>query len=391
MLLPKMIDAFLKMLDNIEYGGLSLTDPNGRQFHFKGRQDGPNADVQIHDYETLRAMAIRGDVGLADTYQTKKWDSNDLITLVEFFFKNEKIITAQKIPNALWSMFARSIYKFQANTQRGSRRNIRAHYDLGNAFYKLWLDKSMTYSSALFKSAGDSLFTAQQNKYDRILSKLGEKTGRVLEVGCGWGGFIERSANQKDYHIDGITLSNEQYEYAQKRLQHKNHQAKFHIKDYRDCEGKYDAIVSIEMFEAVGERYWPTYFAKIKSLLATHGTAMIQAITIDESRFEAYRKSTDMIRSYIFPGGMLVSFARFKQEATKAGLKVNDNFAFGKDYARTLASWLKQFDDKREEIKNLNFDDAFIRLWRFYLASCSGSFATGNTNVRQIELKHQTY
>ena len=383
----KTMDALLHALEKIEYGHITLTMPDGRVHQFHGVQDGPHADMQIHDSKAIRTMILRGSVGIADTYRAQKWDSSDLITFIEFALKNEACLDTYTNSNRIWALLARGLYFLRANTKRGSKRNIHAHYDLGNEFYKLWLDKSMTYSSALFQSPEDSLFDAQQNKYDRILSRLGDGTRRILEIGCGWGGFAERCTTHKNYHIDGITISNQQYDYARARLKD-NDQATIRMRDYRDIQGKYDAVISIEMFEAVGERYWPIYFAKLKNALAQKGKAIIQTITIADARFENYRENSDVIRSYIFPGGMLASFSRFKQDAMRAGLKVTDQYTFGKDYAKTLALWLEQFDAKSKEIRNLNFDDTFIRLWRFYLASCSASFAVGNTNVMQIELRH---
>ena len=243
----------------------------------------------------------------------------------------------------------------------------------------------MTYSSAIFKSPMENLTAAQHNKYDRIIDRMETDSGRLLEVGCGWGGFADRALQQGDYDIKGITLSEEQHNYAAERL---GQNASIALEDYRHQKGKYDRLVSIEMFEAVGERYWPVYFKKMKELLAEKGKAVIQTITINEQDFDDYRVGGDFIRTYIFPGGMLPAPSKFREQAEKAGLRVNDEYYFGQDYARTLDCWLKSFDAKKEEIKNMGFDEGFIRLWRFYLAACSAGFKTGRTDVMQVELAH---
>jgi cyclopropane-fatty-acyl-phospholipid synthase len=282
-------------------------------------------------------------------------------------------------------MLSALFYLFRLNTIKGSKKNIHAHYDLGNAFYSLWLDPSMTYSSALYQSEQDSLTQAQYNKYDRMLDCINHQSGRLLEVGCGWGGLAERAIHKGDYDIKGITLSEEQHDFAQARL---GKDVKIVLEDYRHQTGLYDHIISIEMFEAVGERFWPTYFQKLKSLLAKNGKAVIQTITINEHDFPNYRKGGDFIRSFIFPGGMLPSVSRFKQEAEKAGLKAHEPYKFGHDYARTLETWLENFDKQKQQVRALGFDDGFIRLWRFYLAACAAGFRTNKTDVMQMELTH---
>ncbi|MDA9009636.1 cyclopropane-fatty-acyl-phospholipid synthase family protein, partial [Alphaproteobacteria bacterium] len=287
--------------------------------------------------------------------------------------------------NPFMALGTRLLYAFQKNTVKGSRKNIQAHYDLGNDFYKLWLDPTMTYSSALYKTEGEELAQAQLNKYDRIVDRLDRGSGSILEIGCGWGGFADRAAERGDFGIKGITLSDEQHAYAQQRL---DGRADIVIEDYRHQKNKFDHIVSIEMFEAVGEQYWPTYFGKVKDLLAEKGNAVIQTITISEQFFDNYRKGTDFIRSFIFPGGMLPSPTRFKEEAQKVGLQVTDSFSFGHDYSTTLLEWMETFDQKKLEVLNLGFDEGFIKIWRFYLAGCAAAFSSERTDVMQIELRH---
>lgn len=271
----------------------------------------------------------------------------------------------------------------RANSRRGSSRNIRAHYDVGNEFYQLWLDPGMTYSSALFAPGDDDLYRGQNRKYDRILDRLNDKE-QVLEIGCGWGGFAERAADS-GRRVTGLTISPSQKGYADARL---DGRAEIRLQDYRDCSGRYDNIVSIEMLEAVGERYWPTYFATLKSCLAEGGRAVIQAITVPDANFAAYRNSSDFIRQHTFPGGMLLSDQMIAAQAEKAGLTVRESFAFGQDYARTCVAWSDRMQARAARIHELGRDDSFLRTWRYYLDICAATFATGRTDVVQVELAH---
>ncbi len=378
-------DRFLTTVEHIEYGTFSCTLPDGTKYDFAGKNDGANATLHIHDWRVIPAFAAKGDIGLAETYRDGLWSTDDLTNLLLVGVKNEQTIGHYIYGGFFSRIVAQFLYLFTRNTLKGSKRNIHAHYDLGNEFYKLWLDPSMSYSSALFKQNDESLEQAQYNKYDRMLERLGRSQGDLLEVGCGWGGLAERATTQHNFDVKGITLSTEQHAYANKRL---DGNANIVLEDYRHQEGKYDSIISIEMFEAVGEKFWPTYFQKMEHLLKDTGTAVVQTITIGDSYFDKYRKSGDMIRSFIFPGGMLPSPTRFAQEAGKAGLIVTDRFAFGGDYARTLREWLATFELKLPEIRALGFDEPFIRLWRFYLAVCIAGFETGRTDVMQMELQH---
>ncbi|MBN8531035.1 MAG: class I SAM-dependent methyltransferase, partial [Alphaproteobacteria bacterium] len=343
---------------------------------------GPAAHLALRDWSVIPRLAAHGDIGFAEDYRDGRWESRDPVALLLFALRNEQALNKYIYGGFLSRVAARLGGVLTRNSLSGSRRNIRAHYDLGNRFYKLWLDPSMTYSSALFANENSTLEAAQHAKYDRILNKL--TPGRTLEIGCGWGGFAERAV-ARDHEVRGITLSEEQYRFSSERLRGN---AEFVLEDYRIQEGKYDSIVSIEMFEAVGERYWPVYFRKLAALLKPEGRAMVQTITIDDRLFSAYRKGGDMIRRYIFPGGMLPSPERFRQEAEKAGLRIEDRYAFGLDYARTMRHWLNAFDARRREVQELGFDEGFIRMWRFYLASCIACFEAGRTNVMQVELRH---
>ena len=378
-------DNFLKSLDRLEFGVLELATPDGRRHIFEGKNPGARAQLQMHDWRVVSNMAVKGDVGFAEDYRSGFWETDNLQNLITLGIQNDGIASRYIFGSRFFQVMACLSCMLRRNTVKGSKANIHQHYDLGNDFYALWLDPSMTYSSALFKNPGENLEQAQNNKYDRILERLGGTSGSLLEIGCGWGGFAERAGASGDFAVKGITLSKEQFQYARRRL---GQRADIALEDYRHQQGRFDHIVSIEMFEAVGEQYWPTYFSKLGGLLKQGGTAVIQTITIEDSRFELYRRTSDFIRSYIFPGGMLPGPARFAQEAGKAGLRINDQYCFGQDYAQTLELWLAQFDEKRESIKSMGFDDGFIRLWRFYLAACIAGFRTGRTNVMQAELQH---
>ena len=378
-------DKIFKRLDHLDTGTLRLVTPDGKTRVFEGKNPGEEVRLELHDWRVVRNMIQKGDIGFAEDYRAGHWDTDNLTALTTLGLVNRNALDHFVAGNNFSRRLSMLSYLLRLNSLKGSKKNIHAHYDLGNEFYKLWLDPSMTYSAALFKDHSDTLENAQNNKYDRIIGCLDQNSGSLLEVGCGWGGFAERAQSQGDYGIKGVTLSEEQHAYAQSRLDKK---ADIVLEDYRHQEGKYDNIVSIEMFEAVGERYWQTYFNKMGSLLNKNGKAVIQTITMNEKDFPRYRRGGDFIRSFIFPGGMLPSSSRFKIEASKAGLKSGNEFYFGQDYARTLEHWLNEFDQKRDQVKALGFDDGFIRLWRLYLAGCIAGFRTGRTDVMQVELSH---
>jgi len=375
---------FLAALDRIDHGTLTVTTPDGKTRSFAGKLPGANATLYLHDWRMVGHMLQHGDIGLAESYRDGWWDADDPAQLFQFGLQNQSTLEHCVYGGSFGRAVARIGYLFTRNTLKGSKRNIHAHYDLGNAFYALWLDPTMTYSSAIFTNAAEDLVTAQQRKYDRIVQRL-HAQGSLLEVGCGWGGFAERALEKGDYAIKGLTISQEQHGYASQRL---GHNAKIALEDYRHQTGTYDQIVSIEMFEAVGESFWPVYFAKLKTLLASKGRAVVQSITIADDAFENYRTSGDAIRTFIFPGGMLPSPARFRAECARAGLWVTDAFSFGQDYSLTLMHWLNNFDAKVKDIRAMGFDDKFIRMWRFYLTSCIATFRHGRTDVIQWELQH---
>lgn len=377
-------NQLFKALDKIKHGTIVFTAPDGKVHTFSGDEGSEKADIQIHDWRVISNMVRKGDIGFAEDYRDGRWESSDLVALTTIGLKNRQAMQHMVTGNDFFRMISSFSYLMRLNTIKGSKKNIHEHYDLGNDFYKLWLDPSMTYSSAIFGN-DNNLLDAQNRKYDRILDCLDNKSGKTLEIGCGWGGFAERAVSKGDYNVRGITLSEEQHEYANDRL---GKDAKIVLEDYRHQKGKFDNIVSIEMFEAVGEGYWPTYFSQVKNLLHKKGRAVIQTITINEGDFENYRKGGDFIRTYIFPGGMLPSESRFAQEANKVDLRVGEKLNFGMDYAKTLEMWLARFDEKIEQIKTLGYDEKFIRMWRFYLAACAAGFKSGRTDVMQVELSH---
>ncbi len=374
--------SWLKALAALEYGRLEFIAPNGEVTIAQGARPGPEARFHIREWDVLRRIMARGDIGLGEEYIAGSWDTDNVEKLVSLFLLNLdhfSDFSHGSLLNRLGFVLHNALVR--RNSISGSARNIQAHYDVGNDFYSLWLDKSMTYSSALFNGAAD-LFRAQQNKYERILSKFDRAKASVLEIGCGWGGFAERAAAE-GHAVTGLTISPAQHQFASQRLKGN---ADIRLEDYRRSKGLFDNIVSIEMFEAVGEHYWPAYFATVAKRLKRGGRAIIQTITIQDELFASYRTRSDFIRHYVFPGGMLPSLARFRQEAERAGLKFAGAFGFGKDYARTLREWLARMQGAESAIKALGHYQQFLRNWEFYLGICAATFEVGRTDVVQVEL-----
>jgi len=382
----------LATLARMEVGRLSLLLPDGTRHEF-GPGGSPSAMLHVRDWRAFARAASSGDVGFGEAYVDGQWDSPDLAALLTLVAANRQRLDRAIYGKAFGALAYRLRHWLNANTRRGSRRNIAAHYDLGNDFYSLWLDSSMTYSSALFaadRSLG--LEAAQRAKYRRILERLQPARGdRILEIGCGWGGFAELAAREHGCRVTGLTLSREQQAYAQARLRNAGvgHLTEIALVDYRDVRGEYDHVVSIEMYEAVGERYWPAWFGTLRRVLRPRGRAVVQAITIDDRLFDRYRQGTDFIQQYVFRGGMLASPARFREEAGRAGLAVIDAHAFGLDYAETLNRWRKSFHDRASQVRALGYDERFMRTWDFYLAYCEAGFLTQCTDVIQFELSPQ--
>ncbi len=371
-------------LGRVQIGTLSFIAPDGTEHIARGPQPGPAATFAIKDWGVLSRLVARGDIGLGEDFIAGAWETEDVERLVSFFLLNLDHFEGFAHGNFLNRLgFVLHNALVRRNSVSGSRRNIEAHYDVGNDFYSLWLDETMTYSSALFGNA-QNLADAQRNKYGRILERLEKTRGSLLEIGCGWGGFAEQAANTS-LDVTGLTISPSQYGFAKRRL---NGNADIRLEDYRKVGGSFDAIVSIEMFEAVGERYWPQYFRTIAERLRKGGRAVIQTIVIRDDLFPGYRSRSDFIRHYVFPGGMLPSFSRFREEAERAGLKVKDSFAFGQDYARTLREWSERMTAREADIRALGHDTKFLRNWQFYLGICAAAFAVDRTDVIQVELGH---
>ncbi|MES2323149.1 MAG: cyclopropane-fatty-acyl-phospholipid synthase family protein [Pseudomonadota bacterium] len=385
---PAAAHIILKLLGGLRHGALRLTLPDGAVRHFGDAS--PPIALELYNWDLFSAALRSGDIGFAASYIDGGWHTDKLTGLIALLVRNRASMETL-VYGSWWGSLAYRVKHFlNRNSRSGSRKNIHAHYDIGNAFYQLWLDPSMSYSSALFgDAAGGNLALAQEAKYRRILGQLGAQAGaRVLEIGCGWGGFAELAARDHALHVTGLTLSQEQLAYARTRLEQAGlaGQADLRLCDYRDCEGQYDAIASIEMFEAVGERYWPDYFACLARNLKPGGRACIQTIVIADDLFERYRKGTDFIQQYIFPGGMLPSPSAFERLAREHGLAVTDRFCFGIDYADTLVAWRDAFHARLADVRIQGFDDRFIRTWEFYLCYCEAAFRERNTDVMQFTL-----
>ncbi len=386
---PSQVQFVLQLLRRIEHGAVVMEFPDGQSARF-GDTSHP-VTMTLLDWDVCNAALKSGDIGFAETFIDGHWTTDNLPALIELFTRNRQAVESVIYGTWWGSLLYRVKHLFNRNSKSGSRKNIHAHYDIGNDFYQLWLDPSMTYSSALFANGHvDNLQDGQSAKYRRILNELQvDRDARILEIGCGWGGFAEVAARDMNARVTGLTLSTEQLQFAKQRLTDAGvvDQVELRLQDYRDTSGEFDGIASIEMFEAVGEAYWPSYFECIARNLKTGGRACIQTIVIDDALFERYRKGTDFIQQYIFPGGMLPSPSVFKKYAAQHGLSVLNEFHFGLDYARTLAEWRSAFMEQLPRVKEQGFDDRFLRTWEFYLAYCEAGFRAGSINVAQFTLE----
>lgn len=386
--LPRAARRVLTLLRHLRHGSLDIQTPDGEQLHF-GQEQQPRAAIRITDWAVCEAALKSGDVGFAESFMAGHWTSPDLSALLELLIRNRTELEALFYGGFWGGLLYRIRHALNRNTRTGSRKNIQAHYDLGNEFYRLWLDPTMNYSSAWFEGAksGD-LVQAQQAKMRRALAEAQVAPGsRVLEIGCGWGAVAEVAARDFSAHLTGVTLSTEQLAWAQDRLATAGLRADLRLQDYRDiADEPFDAVVSIEMFEAVGREYWDGYFRTVADKLKPGGRACIQSITIRDDLFERYVRSTDFIQQYIFPGGLLPSPSQFRLHAERAGLQVVNELAFGADYAETLRRWRETFLRHDGRVRELGFDTRFMRLWEFYLAYCEAAFAAGNTDVMQFTL-----
>lgn len=388
---PRGFTLLLRLLaNNWTFGRLTVLLPNGEVHQLEGTQPGPAAVFDIKDYRFARRVLASGDIGFAEGYMAGEWESPQLAALLESFAHNYEHIQRLVDGHPLMRAVNWLAHKRRRNSRSGSKKNIHAHYDLGNAFYASWLDPTMTYSSARFTRPDIALGAAQREKYASLarLMELGQGQS-VLEIGCGWGGFAEFAAREIGARVTGITISQEQYDFARRRIFNAglSERADIQLIDYRDVEGRFDRVASIEMFEAVGMEYWPAYFGKIHEVLEPGGIAGLQIITIDDALFGGYNKRTDFIQKYIFPGGMLPSEESLKPVIDRAGLGWSNVERFGQDYAETLKLWDERFQAAWDDIRRMGgFDERFRRLWRFYLAYCEAGFRSARTDVIQLAL-----
>jgi cyclopropane-fatty-acyl-phospholipid synthase len=385
--MPSVLRSALAYGTRIERGSLTVCLPSGEAYLFRGARSGPDAVFQVKDFAFARRLALGGDIGFAEAYLNGEWDTPNLARFLELFATNYSAIEtmlAGKPLSRLWQILRHFLNR---NTRAGSRRNIHAHYDLGNRFYSSWLDESMTYSSGIYAPGDNDLMSAQTRKYRELAEKTGIRAGdRVLEIGCGWGGFAEFAAAEIGAKVTGLTISKEQYDFAVARIAKAglNDRVEIKLLDYRDEKGTYDRIASIEMFEAVGEQYWPTYFQQVRDRLRYGGTAGLQVITIRDESFRFYKREMDFIRAYIFPGGMLPTPTHMRELGQKFGVPMVNEREFGLDYAQTLADWRGRFRLAWPQLMPLGFDERFRRMWEYYLAYCEAGFRSGNIDVRQM-------
>jgi cyclopropane-fatty-acyl-phospholipid synthase len=385
--LPRYFSAVFQVLGRLNRGRLDFVIPDGRRFRAEGRLPGPTGELVVQDPDIFARLIREGDVGFCEAYMDGGWSSPDLQSLLDCVVGGNDEVYNGFPGFGLVRALERFRFWLRSNTKSGSRRNIAQHYDLGNDFYRLWLDETMTYSSALFVTGQESLERAQELKYTAMVDQMGVKPGdHVLEIGCGWGGFAEYAARERGLRLTCLTISREQHRYAVERMARAglSDQVEVKLQDYRDEKGVYDAIASIEMFEAVGEKFWPVYFDILRNCLKSGARATLQVITIREDRFSAYRKGVDFIQKYIFPGGMLPSPSALRQEAERAGLALQGSVEFGKSYDITLRRWFDQFNQNWAAVQALGFDERFKRMWNLYLTSCASSFQSGNCGLTQI-------
>jgi cyclopropane-fatty-acyl-phospholipid synthase len=387
---PAAARTVMQLLQRLRHGSLTLQLPDGSVQRF-GSDQGPHASLRLMNWNVCGAALKSGDIGFAESYIAGDWQTPNLTELLRLFVANRR-----EIEDVIYgSWFGRLAYwvkhRLNRNSKANSRKNIHAHYDLGNAFYQLWLDETMNYSSALFESPEQTMVEAQHAKVRRALRMVNAQPGdRVLEIGCGWGALAEKATTEFGASVTGVTLSTEQLAFAQARMARLGVQdrADLRLQDYRDInDAPFDAICSIEMVEAVGRDYWPTYFNALQRLLKPGGRACIQSIVIDDALFDRYVAGTDFIQQYIFPGGCLPCPRELRAQAALAGLEVEDNFCFGLDYARTLRLWREDFLAKQDQVKALGFDQRFMRIWEFYLAYCEAAFEERNIDVVQLTLR----
>ncbi len=386
--LPRYFSAAFGNLSDLKIGILDMKLPDGRVFRINGREPGPHGTLEVINPGLFSRVVRDGELGFAEAYMDGWWDTPDLQALLDVFLLSNDEIREDLPGIALVRMYERLCHWLRSNSKRQARKNISAHYDLGNRFYGAWLDETMTYSSALFRADEDTA-TGQAQKYENICDIIGARDNHhVLEIGCGWGGFAEHAAKTRGAKVTGLTISQEQHDFAKQRMfkEGLNEKVEIVMRDYRDETARYDGIASIEMFEAVGESYWPTYFNTVRDRLNPGAIAGLQIITVSDHIFDSYRKSVDFIQKYIFPGGMLPSKQALNSQFAQADLSVTEMLEFGDSYSETLRRWYKDFNQSWGQIEPLGFDDRFRRMWNFYLASCAACFRARTTDVVQIGL-----
>jgi cyclopropane-fatty-acyl-phospholipid synthase len=385
--LPRYFAQVFDVISKMKRGRMDFVLPDGRTFRWEGKQAGHVAVLNIHHPDLFARLVREGDLGFCEAYMEKWWDTPDLMAFLDLVHEEENDVFDSFPGQSLVRAYERLRFWLQSNTKKQAKKNISYHYDLGNDFYGLWLDDTMTYSSAKFETGQEDLEKAQIQKYASMVDEMGAKEGdHVLEIGCGWGGFAEYAAKERGLKVTCLTISKEQYKYAVERIEKAglSDRVTFKLQDYRDEQGQYDGIASIEMFEAVGERYWPTYFETLKRCLRPGKNATLQIITVTDKRWDVYRKGVDFIQKYIFPGGMLPSPTVLRQQVERAGLDVKRSIEFGESYSITLRRWYDTFNDKWDQVASMGFDDRFRRMWNFYLASCAATFHSRNCDVTQI-------
>ena len=386
---PQSLKLAARAALGLRLGRFRAVLPDGRALVFDSGVEGPEAEILVHDPKFTARIVTGGVIGVAESYIDGQWDTPDLTSMLCLFAANYDAV-GDELDGNVWARIANRVFHWlRPNTKTGSQKNIYSHYDIGNAFYEKWLDETMTYSAARYAHPEQSLHDAQVNKYRSLAEQIDlTERSHVLEIGAGWGGFAEYAAKERGARVTGITISKEQYEFARQRMFEQQLAEKVEIKlqDYRDVSGAYDRIASIEMFEAVGEAYWPSFFEKIRDSLRPGGMAGLQIITIRDDLFEHYRNTVDFIQRYVFPGGMLPSPARLSAEIKAAGLEERGALSFGADYDRTLGEWADAFRARWRDIAPLGFDERFKRLWEFYLAYCQAGFRTRRIDVGQFAI-----
>ena len=388
--LPRYFARVFGMAQGMNTGRVDFVLDDGRIFRAEGRNPGPVSEVHIHNPDLFARLIREGDLGFCDAYLDEWWTTPDLQSFMDWVHADNDDIYDGFPGMGLVRKFEKFRFWLQRNHPAQARKNISYHYDLGNDFYGLWLDDTMTYSSALFKTGQESHEAAQIAKYASMVDQMGVQPGdHILEIGCGWGGFAEYAAKQRGLKVTGLTISKEQIRYARERIEDAglSDMVEFRLQDYRDERGVYDGIASIEMFEAVGQKYWPAYFETVRERLKPGRNATLQIITVADSRWDVYQRGVDFIQKYIFPGGMLPSPSALRAQVDKAGLAVERSVEFGQSYNISLRRWHETFNEKWDQIAEMGFDDRFRRMWNFYLTSCAATFQSANCDVTQITIK----